>query len=109
MGLTLSKKKLGNSTLTEASVNVEQRNGKNRETEWLTLEVWGRSGEALAQHARKGDSIFAIGEISLDRWTGRDSQSKCKLKMRCDRWEFAGSKRDQGDRTATPVNEEIAF
>lgn len=81
-------------------------------TEWVSLEVWGKSGSALGQYGRKGDSIFAAGEIFLERWQGRDGQSKSKLKMRCDRWEFAGSKRSGGDRTTNPqepIDEDIPF
>ena len=103
------QKNVANSSVTECSLAVEQRNGKTRITEWVSLEVWGKSGAVLGQHARKGDSIFAAGEISLERWQGRDAQSKSKLKMRCDRWEFAGSKRHESDRTTDPVDEEIHF
>ena len=97
LGADPTQKNVANSTVTECSLAVEQRNGKTRTTEWVSIEIWGKSGAALAGYGRKGDSIFAAGEVSLERWQGRDGQSKSKLKMRCDRWEFAGSKRNEGD------------
>ena len=115
LGADPIQKNVGNSSVTECSIAVEQRNGSARTTEWVAIEVWGKSGAALSQYGRKGDSIFAVGQISLERWTGRDGQSKSKLKMRCDRWEFAGSKRSEGDLPQEPkkpqeqIDAEIPF
>ena len=113
LGRDPQQKNVGSSAVTECSVAVSRRVNGDTVTEWVSLEVWGKSGAALGQHARKGDSIFAAGEISLERWQGRDGQGKSKLKMRCDRWEFAGSKRHESDRVTTPQesepDEEIHF
>ena len=98
--------------MTECSIAVSKRAGGDTTTEWVSLEVWGKSSSVLGQHARKGDSIFAAGEISLERWQGRDGQSQSRLKMRCDRWEFAGSKRSEGDRAVEhqeQIEDEIHF
>jgi len=53
---------------------------KNRElqerTEWVTVLVFGRRGEALAKFTRKGDRVFVEGRLRTSSWTDRDGNNR---------------------------------
>jgi len=56
-----------------ASVGVatEQGYGDNRTTEWVTCKVWGKSGSAFAEHARKGATMAFAGKVEIERWESK--------------------------------------
>jgi len=67
---------------------------KNQSGEWqdeavfLDLEAFGKTAEAMGKNLRKGSQIFVAGHLKLDQWTGQDGQSKNKLKIVVDNFQF---------------------
>lgn len=81
------------------------RDGQPAETTtWWEVEVWGRSGEALAKHLRKGDPICCAGTPELQPYTDKNGQLAKTLKLIDAQWAFVP--RSSGDPAAGPVRAE---
>lgn len=58
-------------SVTSFTVAVDQRNGRDKTTNWWRVSLWGQRGEKLAQYIRKGDNITVTGEFSLGEYEGK--------------------------------------
>lgn len=58
-------------SVTSFTVAVDQRNGRDKTTNWWRVSLWGKRGEGLAQYIRKGDNITVTGEFSLGEYEGK--------------------------------------
>ena len=61
----------GGDAVCSFSVAVDVRKGRDKETNWWRVSLWGKRGEALAPYLRKGSSVTVIGEFSLSEWEGK--------------------------------------
>lgn len=61
----------GSDNVTSFTVAVDQRNGRDKTTNWWRVSIWGKRGEALAQYLRKGDNVTVSGEFSLTEYEGK--------------------------------------
>jgi len=64
----------GQSTVTTLRVATDAGWGGRKTTTWTTMEIWGRRGEAAAEHLRRGRAVECSGEVSLEEWEGRDGK-----------------------------------
>ncbi len=55
------------------------------ETEWFTVNAWGREAENSNQYVTKGMKIYAEGRLKTDTWTGNDGQARFRLQINADR------------------------
>lgn len=77
------------------SVAVEERGGQEKRTLWFDCSVWGKRGEALERHIRKGDKITVAGEFST-----REHDGKTYLTVRASEVTLQGGGQSAGsDRT----------
>lgn len=61
------------SKVTQFSIAVDRRwrspEGETRkETDWFTVEAWGRLGEVCQQYLGKGRLVYIEGRLHTDRW-----------------------------------------
>lgn len=75
------------------SVAVDQRNGREKSTNWFRVSLWGKRGDALAQYLTKGSSVTVSGEFSLSEYEG-----KPQLNIRANEIALQGGKSD-GERS----------
>ncbi len=66
---------------------------------FVDVVVWGRLAETCSQYLRKGSPVLVEGRLQLDQWTTQEGEKRSKLRVRADRVQFLGSKRD-GDAQA---------
>jgi single-strand DNA-binding protein len=52
------------------------------ETLWLRVEVWEQAAERLAEQLRKGNKIYAEGELRAREYDGSDGQKRTSLELR---------------------------
>jgi single-strand DNA-binding protein len=52
------------------------------ETLWLRVEVWEQAAERLAEQLRKGNKIYAEGELRAREYDGNDGQKRTSLELR---------------------------
>ena len=53
-------------------------------TTWVTVTLWGRSGEAFAETARKGDRVIAVGRLRTEQWTNKNGEARDTLRLDAD-------------------------
>lgn len=66
---------------------------------FVSIDAFGKRGEAIAQWLVKGNPIFVEGKLKLDQWKADDGKSHSKLKVIMDNFQFIGaaaSKKDSG-------------
>ena len=66
--------------------------------------IWGKRGEAFAQHHRKGGKALVRGELAQESWEDKETGKKqSKTRVEVTDWEFAGAKREEGQVTDRPA------
>lgn len=45
-------------------------------TDWVSLEIWGKTAEMFAANFAKGDHIFVVGAIRCSEWKDPSTQAK---------------------------------
>lgn len=61
---------------------------KKRDTIFIDIEVWGKSGDSLAQHAQKGSALLVEGELRQSEWTDDEGKRHSRDFIRVIRWQF---------------------
>lgn len=74
------------------SVAVDDGYGQNKRTLWFDCSVWGKRGEALADHLSKGSAVAVSGDLST-----REYEGKTYLTVRVNELTLQGSKSDRQD------------
>lgn len=90
IGRDAETRQAGNDNVTSFTVAVDQRNGRDKTTNWWRVSLWGKRGDALAQYLRKGDNITVSGEFSLTEYDG-----KPQLNIRANEVALQGGKGEQ--------------
>ncbi len=75
------------------SVAVDSYEGGQKGTQWFDCSLWGRRGEKLAQHLRKGTSVCVAGELGT-----REHNGKTYLQVRAVEVTLMGGGQRQGDK-----------
>ena len=52
------------------------------ETMWIGVEVWEQQAERLAEQLRKGNKVYAEGQLRAREFEGRDGQKRTALELR---------------------------
>lgn len=94
--------------------NMRIATGKDDDTLWFDVAVWGKQAEACAQYLGKGSQVFISGRFSVRDYESKEGEARYSLKVDANVCEFAGSKGDderrEDDREASPpADEEIPF
>ena len=57
-------------TLTKFQLATTERRGADKEddTEWHSIEAWGKAGELCAKYLKKGSQVCVIGRLKTNRW-----------------------------------------
>lgn len=65
-------------------------------TEWVDCVLWGKRGEAIASHMKKGQAVFIEGSLATESWD-KDGEKRYRTRVRVRNVILTGGKRD-GDR-----------
>jgi single-strand DNA-binding protein len=78
----------------------DKQSGEQKErTEWMNIEVWGKTAEACQQYLTKGSQCYVEGKMQTDKWQDKSGNDRWTTKVRADQVQFLGSKGD-GQRSA---------
>ena len=78
----------------------DKQSGEQKErTEWMNIEVWGKTAEACQKYLTKGSQCYVEGKLQTDKWQDKDGNDRWTTKVRADSVQFLGSKGD-GQRSA---------
>lgn len=87
IGRDAETRNAGEGTVTSFTVAVDQRNGRDKSTNWWRVSIWGKRGESLSPYIRKGENITVSGEFSLTEYEG-----KAQLNIRANEVALQGGK-----------------
>jgi|SRR6516165_9181680 single-strand DNA-binding protein len=109
VGRVVADPELCNTSIGKAVVNVSLAvnesypNGegdKHEVTTFVDVQVWGKSAEALAKHAKKGEQLFVSGPLRQSNWREQETgKSRSKLFVRADSWQFVQYKSNEATRS----------
>ena len=86
------------------SLAMDYRAGREKETQWVQGDLWGKMAEALAQYLVKGKLVcVTLDDVHIEEYPKRDGGTGTKLVGRVSKLELAGGGRDDGERTAPPA------
>lgn len=69
---------------------------RQQRTEWHTVIIWGKRGEALNDILSKGRSICAEGRIQYRQWEDKDGNKRFSTEIVATNIVLLGSRRDSG-------------
>ena len=104
--LTPSGAKVCNLGLASNDRWTDQETGEQRESvTFVECEAWNRTAESIFEYFSKGDPILIEGTLRFDSWQTDDGQTRNRLKIRINRWEFMRQRLDNGSETGTAAPE----
>jgi len=57
-----------------------RKNGEDA-TDWHTVVVWDKIGEAVAQYVEKGQRLYVAGRLVQSSWEGEDGQRRYRTEI----------------------------
>ena len=88
------------------SVATNEGSGEKKRTEWHRCVAFKRSAELISEHLRKGSSIALEGRIQTRSYE-KDGIKRYTTEIVVDRFEFVGSKNDNGSNTQSFRQESV--
>jgi len=77
--------------------------GEQKEkVEWHRLRMWGKRGESLARHLRKGMKIAVEGRIQYSQYEDRDGNKRYSTEIVVDQLHFCERKSDSSSGSGGP-------
>ncbi len=70
-----------------------QRNGEET-TDWHTIVVWDKLGEAVAEYVEKGQRLYVAGRLVQTSWEGDDGQRRYRTEVHAQDVVFLDSARN---------------
>ena len=74
---------------------LDKANARQERTEWHSITVWGKRGEALAKILSKGSSIFVEGSLRTSSYE-KDGEKRYRTEINANNIILAGGKRSGG-------------
>jgi single-strand DNA-binding protein len=66
--------------------------GDNKKVTYITVNMWGKSGEGVFPYLKKGGPIAVTGELEMQKWVGKvDGAEHQKLVLNCNRLTLLGA------------------
>jgi single-strand DNA-binding protein len=83
----------------ESYTNSEGK--KHDVTTFVEVQIWGKSAEAVAKHAKKGEQLFVSGPLRQSTWKDPETgKNRSKLFVKADSWQFVQYKATEAQREA---------
>ena len=71
--------------------NYKDSSGANQESvSFIDCSAWGRSGEIIAQYAKKGSGILVSGRIEQRSWEDKEGQKRSRTEIVVEDFNFVG-------------------
>ena len=89
----------GDTSVTRFSLAVENhyttRNGESKsDVDFLDFECWGKTGEVISNHCKKGDQIIVESRAKKDTWKDKeDGTGRSRVYFKVTNFEFSQKKR----------------
>lgn len=84
------------------NMGVAVNGWKDGDVQFVDVSVWGKGGEACAQHLNKGSAVGVVGTCKLRTWDKQDGSTGFGLTIPDGRVNFLGGGKQGGDGQSTP-------
>ena len=81
------------------AVNRNYRDGSGEQKEnvsFFDCSAWGKSGEIIAQYAKKGSGILVSGRLDQRSWEDKEGQKRSRVEIVVEDFNFIGGNTDGG-------------
>ena len=81
------------------AVNRNYRDGSGEQKEnvsFFDCSAWGKSGEIIAQYAKKGSGILVSGRLEQRSWEDKEGQKRSRVEIVVEDFNFVGGNGDGG-------------
>ena len=92
--------KVGNFSLATSEKYTDKAGKKVELTEWHRTEVWNGLANVAENIIKKGDRICIEGKIRNEKWEDKDGKSRTTVKIRVERIELLGKRREEVEQEA---------
>ncbi len=79
-----------------------QRQGQERETDFINVVAWRQTAEFIAKYFRKGQMIAVNGQIQTRNYEDRNGNKRTAVEILADNVSFCGSKAEQNHGNQAP-------
>lgn len=69
---------------------------KEKKTDWIDVELWGKAAESAVEHLKKGSVVGVIGAIEVNEYETDDGTKKRFVYVNANTWRFVGGKSEAG-------------
>jgi len=83
------------------SIAVSKKVKDKEETTWYNCTAWRNLAEMLSTHLKRGQMVFVQGDLNVRQYTTRDGRSGVSLDVTCEKFQFAGGKKEESSNTPT--------
>lgn len=99
----LEDTQVANISLATTESYKDKLGNKVDQTEWHSLEIWGKLAEIAEQYLKKGSQVYVEGKIKSDTWEDQDGNKRKKIKIRVSSFVMLGGKQEGQTQPTTPA------
>lgn len=77
------------------------------ETQWHTVECWGKTAEIVEKYVKKGSQLFVEGELRYRTWESADGRKNHATGILANRIEMLSSKSDNSTAYRVPEDNDL--
>lgn len=89
------------------SIAVDRDFSKDRETDFINIVAWKKTGEFVSRYFSKGDLIVISGRLQMRDWTDREGGKRTSAEVIAESVYFGGSRKDKPEENVQPVYTEL--
>lgn len=60
--------------------------GRDQETDWFTVEVWGDEAQVFTDNCRKGNKLDVVGRVKSNKWQTQQGEERTDLIVTVEMW-----------------------
>jgi single-strand DNA-binding protein len=99
-------KEIGNdNTVCNFTIAANRKRGDNEEVAYIDCASFGKQGEVIGKHVKKGDRLLVEGRLRTESWES-DGKKRSKLACIVEQFTFAGG--PKGQTTDEPEQQALA-
>ncbi len=83
-----------------------QRQGEERQADFIPIVVWSKLAEFCDRYFRKGRQVAVVGRIQVSNWNDNEGKRRYKTEVVADEAYFADSKPSGGSDTGNTADED---
>jgi single-strand DNA-binding protein len=88
----------------------KDREGAMQErTEWHTVIVWGKQGEACGKHLTKGRQVYVEGRLTTRKWQDKEGKDRYTTEVIGDNVRFLGQGQRENDKAQPLPTDDLGY